>query len=135
MAVTDTYRPNIDHAEIRKLDPRNIVIAYDRPSDTLVVHFYGRGRPAVSVPSPRDLDRDFLYMRFDPDTDQLVGFEIEDFLDLYVSEHPESLYLLKTADLRGITREEIEAIEQGITPEKWRAAVGPFVGGFVLAND
>ena len=134
--MTDAYRPKIDYEELRKLDPSGVVIAHDRPSDTLTVHFYGRGRPAVSVPSPRDVDRDFLYMRFDPETDQLVGFEIKDFLDLYVSDHPETLYLLKTAELRGITRKEVEAVEQGIAPEKWRAAaIGSFVGEFALASD
>ena len=122
--MMDPYRPKIDPEQIRSLDPREVVIAYDRPSDTLAVHFYGRGRPAVSVPSSRDLDRDFVSMRFDPTTDQLVGFEIEDFLDLYVSDHPDALYLLKTAELRGITREE------------WRAAaIGAFVGEFALASD
>ena len=108
MAVTDGYSPRPDFDRLREVDPDRVVVSYDRASDTLMVHFYGRGRPAVSVPSPQPVARDFVFLRFDPETDELVGVQIEDFLDLYVPQHPESLdWLGRRPELRGITREEI----------------------------
>ncbi|MGH7961783.1 MAG: hypothetical protein ACRERD_08150, partial [Candidatus Binatia bacterium] len=37
------------------VDPAKVVISYDRPSDTLLVHLFGRGRHSISVPIDRYL--------------------------------------------------------------------------------
>lgn len=110
MALSNGYAPRPDHAKLRALDLSRVVISYDRVSDTLMIHLYGRGRPAVSVPSPKPLARDFVFLRFDPESDELVGIQIEDFLRVYVVDHPRAIDLLDQADLRGITHEEIARI-------------------------
>ncbi len=136
MAVTETYSPRPNLAEVRALNPADVVVAYDRPSDTLVVHFYGRGRAGINVPSPRELDRDFVYLRFDPDSDQVIGFEIEDCLALFASQRPEVWSLVEVAELRGITPEEITRLRAGVTvEERRRDAVGYFVGSMFGSTD
>lgn len=111
MALTKGTAPRANDAKLNDLDLQRVVISYDRASDTLMVHLFGRGRAAVSVPSPRPLTRDFVFLRIDPETDELVGVQIEDFLRLYVVDHPEMLHLLERAELRGITHEEVNRIQ------------------------
>ena len=68
---------------IYDIDVERSIIDYDRDSDTLFVHLYGRGRPAVSV-----LVSNYAFLLVDPTTDELVGFQIEDVLTQAVDEHP-----------------------------------------------
>jgi len=58
------------------IDPTRVVARYDAPSDTLLVHFTGTGRPGVSVPA--DVVGDALW-RVDPETDEIVGLQLEGF--------------------------------------------------------
>ena len=136
MAVTEGSSPRLDLAKLKDLDLRRAVISYDRASDTLIVHLYGRGRPAVSVPSPRPLARDFVFLRLDPKTDELVGIQVEDVLRLYAADHPEVLDLLERAELRGITREELARIRErlGADERRHRAAIDSLLQEFVLPS-
>lgn len=106
--------------------PGDLVIAYDRRSDTLMVHFYGRGIPAVSVPVG-DEERDIFYMRVEPRTQRPVGIQIEGFLGSFVAEHPELDTLLDVAELRGVTRDEI----QGIRVQRAKAQADSVVSRFL----
>jgi hypothetical protein len=109
----ETLRPNLE--TLRRLDPNRAVVSYDRASDTLMIHLFGRGRAAVSVPVPTDGDRDLVFWRVDPETEEIVGFQIEDFLRFYVPSESSALDWLHPrhgAELRGLTAAEIEPLRE-----------------------
>lgn len=56
---------------------------YDKKRDTFFVHA-GRPRPATSVEL-----FDGLWLRMDPRTGEVYGFEIEDFRQVFLVRHPE----------------------------------------------
>lgn len=87
--------------------PRDVTFAYDRHSDTMMVHFFGTPRPAVSI-SIDDPD-DALYVRLDRAADEVVGLQIEGFRTRFIFRHPDWADTLLNARLRGITREEAVA--------------------------
>lgn len=60
---------------IEDLDPKKLVLAYDSVSDTLFLHFYGRGRPAVSIEVAED-----VFYRVDPETRDVVSIQVEHVL-------------------------------------------------------
>lgn len=91
------------------VDPCSIVISYDGPSDTLLIHLFGRGRPAVSAPVAR-----YLYALVDPESEQIVGIHIEGFLAQAVKEHPNEIAILGYAELRGMTPVEVWALQRDI---------------------
>ena len=64
-------------------DPSNFRMVYDKRHDTLFI----RGavpRPATSV----DLDGE-IWLRMDPLTGEILGFEIEDFVRVFLARHPD----------------------------------------------
>lgn len=63
--------------------PINPSIMYDEVSDTLLVFFYGSPEPSVSV----DVSNT-MYAMLDPDTEELIGLQIEAFKKAYLPEHP-----------------------------------------------
>lgn len=66
---------------------RRSLWSYDRFSDTMMVHFAGKPLSAVAV--PLDIGPyDYLFARIDPETDRVVGVQIEDFLAFAVYQHP-----------------------------------------------
>lgn len=85
-----------------ELRQRPIVFLFDELADELIVSFYDPPRPAVSV--FRD-EPDWLALRVDPETDEVVAVQIVDFLTEALRERPELLVLAKLA---GIPRETIE---------------------------
>lgn len=89
------------------VDLEKVVIRYDRPSDTLLVHLFGRGRSSISVP----IDR-YLYVMVDPDTEEIIGIHIEGFLTQAVKEHPRNIDILDYAELRGMTPGEVRALQR-----------------------
>lgn len=111
MAVSDQRQPGRElHPWLKPVDrlTGSELITYDRLSDTLFVDFYGEGRPAISVPTP-DGDRDFLYLRVDPETSEVVGLQIEAYLGYAVRTDPSFWHGILLAELEGLS--EIEAIE------------------------
>ena len=99
--------------------PENVVIYYDRTSDTLLVHLFGRRRPSISVPIER-----YLYAMVDPESEQIIGIHIEGFLGQAVKEHPWEIAILHHAELRGITPAEVRALQRAMLesrsrPPKW----------------
>lgn len=91
-----------------EVDPETMVISYDRRSDTLLVHLFGRRRPSVSVPIRR-----YLYAMVDPGSEEIIGILIEGFLSQAVREHPQEITLLDYAELRGITPAEVRELQRG----------------------
>lgn len=100
------------------VDPDKIAISYDRPSDTLLIHQFGRGQPSVSVP----IDR-YLYALVDPETEHTLGIHIEGFLAQAVKEHPDEIALLDHAELRGITPIEVRVLQREVLGS-WRSLPG-----------
>jgi len=119
MALTDRSpireRFALTMPEPAALDMDRIVWSYRRDSDTLLVDLYGRGRPALSV--PLDIgERDYLFVRVDVKTDEVVGLQIEDFLDYAVVRHPELVDALTFAELDGIDEADVDSLRRGVGP-------------------
>lgn len=105
-----------DTPDIQSFSPRwptveaipveQIRFAYDRPSDTLFVDFYGEARSAASIPLDRG-DRDYFYLRVDVETQEVVGLQIESFLTYALRLHPELVDALRFATLEGIERDAL----------------------------
>ena len=102
------------------------MVGYDRRSDTLSIHFFGRGIPAVSVPVG-DGERDLFYLRVDPTTNRPVGLQIEGFLAGFAALHPELAALLDIADLRGISRDEIDAFQERLARDRADVLISRFL--------
>jgi hypothetical protein len=92
---------------LEAVDPERVDIRYDLPSDTLIMHLFGRGRGSVSVP----IDR-YLYVMVDPDTEEIIGIHIEGFLAQAVKEHPRHIDLLDFAELRGLTPADVRELQR-----------------------
>jgi hypothetical protein len=111
MAVTkrnaniQTFDPNWPQA----LSADRVRFTYDRPTDTLFVDFFGETLPAASIPLDRG-DRDYLFLRIDPETDAVVGLQVEHFLSYAIRLHPELGAALKFATLVGIDRNDLRQI-------------------------
>lgn len=104
-------------------------ITYDRPADTLFVDFYGEARPASSEPLDTG-DRDYIFVRVDPLTDEVVGVQIEDFLAYAVKVNPNFVEPLTIAAMRGMTEQEAEDLRQ------WaRVQMGEGAEGYDLVRD
>jgi hypothetical protein len=116
MSVADHIDPmeefvprHIDPKPFRRedIDPERIVVSYDRHSDTLHIHLFGRGLSTISVPIGT-----YLYVMVTPDTETTVGFHVEGFLAQAVKDVPEFITLLDYAELRGITPAEVRELQR-----------------------
>lgn len=108
------------------IDPAKATLSYDRRSDTLLIHLFGREHDAVSVQAARH-----LYLLVDSATEDVVGFQVEGVLAGAIAETPQLLDLLDHAELRGITPAEVRALwsdalapRQRLVP-RWRRAPEP----------
>jgi hypothetical protein len=115
MSVTDNIDPleefvprGIHPKPIRleEIDPERVVVSFDRRSDTLLIHLFGR-RGSVSVPVAN-----YLYVMVDPDTEETIGFPVEGFLGQAIKDVPEAIELLDYAELRGITPAEVRVLQR-----------------------
>ena len=102
--VPGQIEPKPFHRE--DIDPAGIVVSFDRRSDTLLIHLFGRGLETISVPVGNH-----LYALVTPDTETTVGFQIEGFLAQAVRDDPESVTLLDYAELRGITPADVRELQ------------------------
>lgn len=150
MTITDYIDPNEDFVpreihpkpiRLDEIDPENVVISFDRRSDTLLIHLFGRGRGSVSVPVS-----DYLYLMVDPDTEETLGIHVEGFLSQAVKDVPKAIELLDYSELRGITAADVSELHQtvhggtsrsmthlratngNIVPEKRMEAIATFIG-------
>jgi hypothetical protein len=89
------------------IDPAMIAVSYDRRSDTLLIHLFGRGLSTISVPVGK-----YLYLMVTPDSEMIVGFHVEGFLKQAVNDLPDAINLLDYAELRGITAAEVRALQR-----------------------
>jgi hypothetical protein len=95
------------------IDPARIIVSYDRHSDTLLIHLFGRGLETISVPIGK-----YLYVMVTPDNETVVGFHIEGFLAQAVKDDPRAIALLDYAELRGITVAEVRALQNEVREGK-----------------
>ncbi len=106
---------------LASLDLRQWYFNYDRRSDTLMVYFEGRPRPAISV-----VVDDHLSYRVDADTEEVVGFQIDDFLHEVVEQHPS---FLTVAEAAGVDAATIAAIRERFSLEQYRLAAAESLVG------
>lgn len=90
--------------DTRSIDFAKARLSYDRLSDTLYMHFFGRERPAISV----EVGSDRLTL-VDPETHSVVGVQLEAFLARAIHDFPPLVVALDVAELRGITPAEVRA--------------------------
>ncbi|HEX5504096.1 MAG TPA: hypothetical protein VFW96_15830 [Thermomicrobiales bacterium] len=112
--MNDPVYARLKLPESATLDVSAVMYDYDRPSDTITVHLFGRGHPAVILHSGGYVD-----LLLDPTTEDVVGFQIEGYLAHVVYQDPRFLSL---ADLAGIDAAEIDRIRQTIAPDRRRRA-------------
>ncbi len=82
------------------LDLDRVVLSYDDASDTMMVHFGGRGVPAYGDPVS-DGRRDVYLLRISFANDQIVGVQIEDFRARFSTEYSGADELLLLAERPG----------------------------------
>lgn len=112
---------------LTELDGSRFVLEFDRLSDTLYWDFYGKPRPAIAVPVT-----DNVLYSVDPETESVVGFQIEGFLARFLYEAPAFLDL---ADQLGLTSEEVEEVRGGLGSEERRwAALRAVVGAIAVEH-
>lgn len=124
----DVAAPNIDLASPRltidDVDLHQVVVPCDRESDTLMIHSFGRGRPGVSVAVDDD-----LHLRLDRDRTRVLGMQIEGFVSRVSHERSELLDLLDSADLRGISLEQLARRRREVGNERrTQAVIGDPIG-------
>ena len=90
-----------------EIDPDKMIVSFDRRSDTLLIHLFGRGRKSISVPVAN-----YLYVMVDPESEMIVGFHVEGFLGQAIKDVPEAIMLLDYAELRGITLAEVRELRR-----------------------
>ncbi len=95
MAVTQTRTFNPKMPRLAHLNAERVAFDYERPSDTLFVYFAGQPLPAISVVVSDEL----LYL-VDPETEIVVGLQIEAFWTRVIDRYPA---LLDVAEFIGIT--------------------------------
>jgi hypothetical protein len=95
--------------ELDKLDPEKVVVDYDRPSDSLGIHLFGRYIDTMSVPATKN-----IYVMVALGSEESVGLHIEGFLSQMVEANPSSIELLSYAELRGITPAEVWALQRDV---------------------
>lgn len=118
MAVNDwpiyEYHPRLPSAEelAERLRASRMVITYNPLADELLVLWDVPTKPAVSVFLD---DPDWLAFRVDPDTHDVVGFHILDYLHRAVREYPELIELAKPAK---IPAELMEIAQENVSDEE-----------------
>jgi hypothetical protein len=92
------------------IDPSRAAMNYWSDIDTLMIDFSGQARPAVSVPLDVGGDRDFVFLRVDPSTEEVVGLQIEDVVAHAVRERPALRHALGEAETHGTTAKDVLAV-------------------------
>jgi hypothetical protein len=96
-------------------DPARVRFDYNEFSDTLYIYAFSGDQPLISVP----LNEGELSLLVDPDSEEVQGFQIDDFLTFAVVERPQ---LLEVAELAGIDMLKVEEARARIGADRRRAA-------------
>lgn len=114
IAADDQWQGELDRSLLQcpdwdQIDTSRIAVTYDRLSDTLLVHLYGRHVPSVSVPLEM---YDYALVSFDGW--EVNGVQIEGFLSHAIRDEPNLIKMLDVAELRGITPAEVWDIRSAV---------------------
>ncbi|MGH2534435.1 MAG: hypothetical protein ACRDJW_19375 [Thermomicrobiales bacterium] len=101
--------------QLERVDPRHVAFDLDRSADILYVYFAGEPRPSIEV-----VVDDHVLFSVDPESEELVGLQLDGFLAHVVYELPS---LLTIADDIGLSPQEVELIQQKVAPEARRRSV------------
>lgn len=93
--------------DVRGSDLHRAVFNYDRPSDILLFYPYGKERPAVAAGGA-----DNVYVLIDPDSEEFLGIQIDDFLSRAVKDRPSWFDVLDVAELQGMTIADVRDARQ-----------------------
>ena len=104
--------PNVEDVQVvipdvRGVDLRHVVFNYDRDSDTLLLYLFGKERPAVAAGGS-----DYVYALIDPDSEEFLGVQVEDFLSRAVKDRPNLIDVLDVAQLQGMTIADVRQARQ-----------------------
>jgi hypothetical protein len=125
MAMTQPRSLHPKLPDLAHLDGSRFALEFDRPSDTLYWDFYGEPRSAIAVPVT-----DHVLYSVDPETEAVVGFQIEGFLARFVYEAPAFLDL---ADRLGLTPIEVADIRERLSPnDRQGAALRAILGAVAV---
>ena len=91
---------------------RDVGFDYDDVSDTLTLYLFGLQHPSKVFHT-----NDFFDLLIDPETEEIVGYQIEGFLTYVVYKEP---WLLAHAELAGIPPERIAAIRNHMMHDQGR---------------
>jgi hypothetical protein len=83
----------------------SLSLTYDGPTDTLFVHLFEPNRSGASLAIERG-DRDYLYLRADTEALEIVGIQIEEFLNYAVHRDPWLLDLLAVAEFEAVDEDK-----------------------------
>lgn len=111
MAVNEPKPGLPQRLDLHDIDPHKVLIRYDRKSDTLVVHLFGRERAAKVLHTGNEVD-----LRIDPTTREVVGFQVEGYLRHAIYRAPGLLWL---AEFAGIEAQQVDAL-RGQVAREWR---------------
>lgn len=127
MAVTEMRTIHPKMPAYGDLDWRTFRLDYDRLSDTLYLDFYGEPRAAISYPVT-----DHVLYSVDPETEAVVGYQIDGFLAHVVYTTP---VFLDLAEQIGLSPDEVARIRAGIDPDdRTRAAMRSLFGSLAASE-
>jgi len=127
MALTHPRSLHPKLPDLAALDGSRFALEFDRLSDTLYWDFYGEPRAAIAVPVT-----DHVLYSVDPETEAVVGFQIEGFLARFVYEAPA---LLDLADRLGLTPSEVAGVRDRLGPgDRQAAALRAILGAIAVEH-
>ena len=95
--------------DLRGIDLHRSVFNYDRDSDILLFYLYGKERPAAAAGGSAN-----FYALMDPDSEEFLGIQVEDFLARAVKDRPSLLDVLDVAELQGMTLADVHRTRQEV---------------------
>lgn len=95
--------------DLRGIDLHRSVFNYDRDSDILLFYLYGKERPAVAAGGLAN-----VCALIDPDSEEFLGIQVEDFLTRAVKDRPRLLDVLDVAELQGMTIADVHRARQEV---------------------
>ena len=121
--LQDSEQPALPR--LQDLDSEKLEILYDRELDTLFVHLFGHERRATNR-----LAGEYAYNRVNPKSHHVVGLQVESFLRRAVPEHPTLIGLLRFAELRGVSFDQVqhESTKAFPAPLRWLVRVRTGLG-------
>ena len=99
----------------KHVDPerwRDVGFYYDDVSDTLTLYFFGLQHPSKVLHTTEPFD-----LLIDPETEEIVGYQIEGYLTFVVYKEP---WLLRFAEPAGIDPERVAAIRDELVQDPKR---------------